>query len=135
MKYNPKNSLENRQAKVYFERLINGSEIFELKTFKRRNNDQNALLHAWFRVLQDHLGYSSFEDLKRDVVREVIGTREYINPLSGKTEQTDYRTSEMEQSVMSDMMTKLKTWAQEELGCYLPYFRDAGFNELMDTYF
>ena len=54
MKYNPKNPLDKRQAEVYFNRLINGTEVFELKVYKRRNNDQNALLHAWIRVLQDH---------------------------------------------------------------------------------
>jgi hypothetical protein len=40
----------------------------------------------------------------------------------------------MEQGEMSDLMTKLKAWAQEELGCYLPYFKDAGFEELMNNY-
>jgi len=134
MKYNPKSPLDKRQAEVYFNRLINGTEVFELKVYKRRNNDQNALLHAWIRVLQDHLGYTSFEDCKRDVVREILGQRNYRNPLNGLIEQTDYRTSEMEQSVMSDLMTKLKAWAQEELGCYLPYFKDAGFEELMNNY-
>lgn len=46
MKYNPKNPLDSQQAKTYFNRLINGTEVFELKVYKRRNNDQNALLHA-----------------------------------------------------------------------------------------
>lgn len=134
MKYNPKRQLDIQQAKTYFNRLINGTEVFELRVTKKRNNDQNALLHAWIRVLQDHLGYTSFEDCKRDVIREIIGQRNYRNPLNGKIEQTDFRTSEMEQGEMSDMMTKLKAWAQEDLGCYLPYFKDAGFEELMNTY-
>ena len=64
MKYNPKNPLDKRQAEVYFNRLINGGEVFELRVTRKRNNDQNALLHAWIRVLQDHLGYTSFEDLQ-----------------------------------------------------------------------
>lgn len=49
-------------------------------------------------------------------------------------QQVDYKTSEMSTSELSSFMDKMKMWAQSELGCYLPYFGDPGYEEMVSEY-
>ena len=40
----------------------------------------------------------------------------------------------MSTSELSSFMDKMKIWAQSELGCYLPYFGDPGYEEMASEY-
>ena len=40
----------------------------------------------------------------------------------------------MSASELSSFMDKMKIWAQSELGCYLPYFGDPGYEEMVAEY-
>lgn len=99
-----------------------------------RNLSQNALLHLWFSVLKEHLGYTSMEDVKRDVKREILGQKEVVNKITGLIEFEDFQTSAMTKKQMSDFMDHLKTWANSELDVYLPYYGDPGYDELINHF-
>lgn len=96
-----------------------------------RNLKQNALFHLWMRVMADELGYPSLEDIKRDVKREILGTREVVNRITAEVQYEDYQTSALTMRQMADFMDKVKIWALTELNVYLPYEGDDGYNELI----
>jgi len=135
MKYNPKNIFEVKNAELYFEKLKNGVKPFEVSECRpSRTNQQNRTIHMWFAVLADHIGYNSLEECKRDVLREIIGLDERMNRLTDKMEPVDFHTHQMDIKTLSVVMDKLKRWAQIEQNCYLPYYGDAGYNEMVDAY-
>ena len=88
----------------------------------------------WVQVIADHAGYTSFENCKRDIKRALLGTKGEANRFTGEIQQVDYKTSEMSTSELSSFMDKMKIWAQSELGCYLPYFGDPGYEEMASEY-
>lgn len=140
MIYNPTNPFEREKAKAYFEKLINSNKTFEL-TEKRipveedtRTGQQNKTIHFWFSVLADELGYLSKEDLKRDVKRAILGQKECMNHMTGKIELQDFETHLMSVTELRHFMDKLKIWAQTEHGCYLPYYNDVGYKEMVQEY-
>lgn len=102
---------------------------------KQRTLNQNALFHLWIQVIADHAGYTSLEDCKRDVKRALLGMREDMNKITGETQMVDYQTSSMTTSELSSLMDKMKVWAQTDLGCYLPYFGDPGYEEMYQQYY
>ena len=104
------------------------------KRGKRRTLDQNALFHLWVSVIADETGYTDKEACKRDVKRTILGQKEDVNRLTGEVIQVDYRTSEMTVSELASFMDKMKAWAQTDLGIYLPYWKDPGYEEMYQQY-
>ena len=64
----------------------------------------------------------------------LLGMREETNRITGETQKVDYQTSSMTTSELASLMDKMKTWAQTDLGCYLPYFGDPGYEEMYQQY-
>lgn len=85
-------------------------------------------------MISDHIGYTSLEDCKRDVKRALLGMREDTNRITGERQKVDYQTSAMTTSELSSLMDKMKVWARTDLGCYLPYFGDPGYEEMYQQY-
>lgn len=133
--YDTSNTLEKEQFKARASFLADSGKIVELSEKKpRRTNQQNRTIHMWFAVMADFLGYTSIEDCKRDIKRAILGQIEYRNEITGKVELKDYETHLMNISELSSFMDKFKIWAISELGCYLPYYGDAGYEEMTNEY-
>lgn len=131
------NAFEREKAKVYFNRLVAQKKDIEVKEKKRpdkRTLDQNNLFHLWVSVIADDLGYADKEACKRDIKRTILGQKEDVNRLTGEVIQVDYRTSEMNVSELASFMDKMKAWAGTDLGIYLPYWKDPGYEEMYQQY-
>lgn len=135
MVFNTRNAFDRERAITYFNKIIKSGEFIEVSMKrKQRTLNQNALFHLWIQVIADHAGYTSLEDCKRDVKRALLGMREDMNKITGETQMVDYQTSAMTTSELSSLMDKMKVWAQTDLGCYLPYFGDPGYEEMYQQY-
>ena len=135
MVFNTRNAFDMERAITYFNKIIKSGEFIEVSMKrKQRTLNQNALFHLWIQVIADHAGYTSLEDCKRDVKRALLGMREDMNKITGETQMVDYQTSSMTTSELSSLMDKMKVWAQTDLGCYLPYFGDPGYEEMYQQY-
>ena len=135
MVFNTRNAFDRERAITYFNKIIKSGEFIEVSMKrKQRTLNQNALFHLWIQVIADHAGYTSLEDCKRDVKRALLGMREDMNKITGETQMVDYQTSSMITSELSSLMDKMKVWAQTDLGCYLPYFGDPGYEEMYQQY-
>lgn len=135
MVFNTRNAFDRERAITYFNKIIKSGEFIEVSMKrKQRTLNQNALFHLWIQVIADHAGYTSLEDCKRDVKRALLGMREDMNKITGETQMVDYQTSSMTTSELSSLMDKMKVWAQTDLGCYLPYFGDTGYEEMYQQY-
>lgn len=97
-----------------------------------RNLEQNALFHLWMQVLADELGYLSLEDVKRDIKRQILGTKEVVNQITGELTFEDVKTSRMTMKQMATFMDKVKIWALTEMNIYLPYKKDdpSGYSQM-----
>lgn len=135
MVFNTRNAFDRERAITYFNKIIKSGEFIEVSMKrKQRTLNQNALFHLWIQVIADHAGYTSLEDCKRDVKRALLGMREDTNRITGERQKVDYQTSAMTTSELSSLMDKMKVWAQTDLGCYLPYFGDPGYEEMYQQY-
>lgn len=135
MVFNTRNAFDRERAITYFNKIIKSGEFIEVSMKrKQRTLNQNALFHLWIQVIADHAGYTSLEDCKRDVKRALLGMREDMNKITGETQMVDYQTSSMTTSELSSLMDKMKVWTQTDLGCYLPYFGDPGYEEMYQQY-
>ncbi len=141
MRYDPKSPLDVQRATVRFNKLINGKRPFELTEVKERNLSeeqmrtirQNNTVHLWFSVFAEEIG-CTFDECKRDVKRKLLGRKPVINVITGETDWEDYKTSDMSVAELSSFMEKFKFWAQTDFGCYLPYYGDVGYEEMMREY-
>jgi len=135
MFYNLKNIYQLKAAEVRFKNLCEQGKQIELKEIKqKRTLDQNALFHAWIKVFAECIGELSIEDCKRDVKRTLLGVKQVTNYFTGEIMFEDYKTSAMDTKQMAEFMDKFKIWANAEYGCYLPYFNDAGYEEMINNY-
>lgn len=129
------NTFEAERAKAYVLKLIAQKETFAIETkAKQRTPDQNALFHLWVKVIADEVGEPSFDRCKRDIKRTILGMKEGVNRFTGEVMVDDYKTSEMTVGELSSFMDRMKAWAQTELGCYLPYYKDPGYEEMVNEY-
>lgn len=140
MIYNSLNAFDREKAKARFEKLIKKRATFDLtekqnpKEADIRSGQQNKTVHLWFSVMADFFGYTSNDDCKRDAKRAILGQLSYDNPLTGKTELRDYETHLMTVSELGSFMNKFKIWALSDHGCYLPYFGDPGYDEMVQMH-
>lgn len=136
MLYDFNSPLDRHRARVRLESLIARRRTVDMteKTGHKRTSEQNALFHLWIAVIADELGYTDKERCKRDVKRTILGAKEDVNRLTGEVIQVDYKTSEMTVAELSAFMDKMKAWAQTDLGIYLPYWKDPGYEEMYQQY-
>ena len=135
MNFNLANKFDLAKFRVYSEKLIGKACKVELtEKQKKRTIDQNSLFHLWVAVFADFIGELSREACKRDIKRELLGQKVCKNIFTGQSEYEDYKTSEMTTKELASFMDKFKIWAQAEYGCYLPYFGDAGYEEMIERY-
>lgn len=136
------NELESEQFKTRSDFLLKKKVRVELSEKKvlnpsdeeQRTLRQNRTVHMWFSVIADEIGYTNKNDCKRDVKRTILGMNPCVNKLTGEIGNEDYKTSEMSISELSYFMDKMKIWADQELGIYLPMWSDPGYNELINKY-
>lgn len=124
------------QAEKYLNGLNQRSEPYEIRPIKAKSRtlSQNALFHVWCRVLADNLGYLSPDNCKYDVKKHLLGLKERANRITGEVEYDEYKTSEMSKEEMKEFMDRMKIWAAAELNIYLPYWKDAGYEEMIKAY-
>lgn len=136
MLYDFRSPLDCQKARMRLENLIARQKTVEMteKTGNKRTSEQNNLLHLWLSVIADELGYTDKEACKRDVKRTLLGTKEDVNRITGEIQNVDYRTSDMTTSELSSFMDKMKAWAATDLGIYLPYWKDPGYEEMYQQY-
>lgn len=128
-----------RKARTRLEYLIkrqSEADITEKRAERdaKRTHRQNNLFHLWVSVIADETGYTDKESCKRDVKRTVLGTKEEVNRLTGEILQVDYRTSQMTTSELASFMDRMKAWAATDLGIYLPYPEEPGYEEMYRYY-
>ncbi len=142
MIYDPKSPLDVQKALTKFDKLINGKVPFEIIEKKEKKNlteeqqrtlRQNSTVHLWFSVFADEIG-CTHDECKRDVKRKLLGRKPVVNVITGETDWEDYKTSEMSVAELSSFMERFKIWANTDYGCYLPYWGDAGYEEMMREY-
>ena len=104
------------------------------KKTKIRSLQASALFHVWIKVFADHIGEPSLERCKTDVKRHILGVKERMSAITGKVEIEDYKTSEMTTGELSSFMEKFKIWAKDEFGCRLPYWREQGYEQMIELY-
>jgi hypothetical protein len=99
-----------------------------------RNLSQNALFHLWLSVFAEHIGEPSVEQCKADVKRVLLGTIPHESRITGEIYQVEKSTSKLDKAQFAAFMDKFKAWAMSDFGCYLPYFKDAGYEEMIKQY-
>ena len=120
----------HEKVEYHIRRQTKKLELTEKRT--ERTINQNSLFHMWISVFAEDIGELNLDAVKRDVKRTLLGMREVRNRFTGEIQSDDYRTSEMDTKQLSEFMDKFKTWALSEFGCYLPYFGDAGYEEMIN---
>jgi hypothetical protein len=124
-----------KQASMLIDALMNGDYVLGIEEEKqKRTPSQNSLFHVWVAVFADYIGYESREECKKDIKRFFLGMRERVNRITGEIENDDFETSKMSTKELSDFMDRFKVWALTEYNCYLPYWKDAGYDEMIAEY-
>lgn len=142
MIYNLSNPLDQEKFKTRCNYLYSNGKEVELIEKKvkniseedKRSIRQNNTFHLWISVISDEIGYISKDDCKRDIKRIILGMKSCENHITGKIEKEDYKTSQMSINEMRNFLEKLKIWAQQELGCYLPFYGDPGYDDMKKHY-
>jgi len=123
MLFNPKNELDKKRARAYFERLINGSNVFEITSKKKqRTIKQNAYLHVCITIFAKEYG-ESIKDaktmLKRDCPHHEFTRYKAIHPITKKEETRLTSTEEYD----TEQAGKFIDWVREYAaigGIYIP---------------
>lgn len=109
------------------------ADLTELRPSAGRTASQNAVWWSWCSLMAETVGADP-ESVSRDVKRAVLGRRKVIDVLTGEETEDDYQTHRMTEDEMSAFLTKVKRWAQDVHGWWLPSRGDPGFDEMMMEY-
>jgi len=136
MRFNLTRIDEANKARSYLADLVHrGAQAVEITEKRRpRSLPQNALFHLWVRAFADAIGEEDVEKCKIDIKRHLLGQYTALNPATGKIETYDFRTSLLDATRMSELMDKFKAWALNEFGCILPYYGEAGYDDMYYRY-
>lgn len=135
MRYDLSNDLDRQQAREQLRYLLERSAIISLEEVKaKRSLSQNAIFHLWVGVIADAIGEYDRESVKRDVKQLFLGTSEEYNRFTGEAVQVEAKTSKLTTEQMSDLLARMKHWAREELGIYLPSEGERGFAQMRQRY-
>ncbi len=134
MIYNTANPIDAQKARKRLDELMSNRKRIELRECTNRSADQNALFHVWCWVMAQEWGYDDLEDAKDIIVGNLLGYDSKLNPITGEVEQFRRRTSKLTKEAFSSLLDTFKRWAQLDFNTYLPYWKDAGYNEMMEAY-
>lgn len=122
-------------AKCYLNKLYSDKKKIEIRELKeKRSISQNNLFHLWIREIADEIGEHDYEDCKRDIIGACIGYEYKVNAFTGNEEKKDYKTSKMTKENFSMLMHKVKIFAEKDLGIYLPYKGEPGYEQFIYKY-
>jgi hypothetical protein len=114
MEYNLENSLDRKKAKVYFDKLMSGSGIIEIKKKQaKRSVSQNAYVHVCFTLFGIEYGLTIAESktlLKRNCSFMVYDK---------KGEKFLRSTSDLDKYEMTNFIDWIRNFAADH-GCYIP---------------
>lgn len=135
MVFNGKDGEDAEKARERLEKLIRDGKRFELKEIRPSlTNQQNKTVHMWFGCFADFTGEEDRARVKQDVITHLVGTVPYYSTITGRMEEEVPHISGMGKQQLSDFMERFKVWAWDEYKCYLPYYGDAGYDELCKKY-
>lgn len=122
MLYNPNNPIDKEKATRKFNKLIDGSELFELTEKKTRTDRQNNYLHlilSWFALdYGETLEYIKDEFFKR--MNADIFEYERINPKTGEKRKAFRSSANLTTGEMSTCIDRFRNWSSKECDIYLP---------------
>jgi len=101
---------------------------------ERRTLSQNKIVWYWFNVFADATGCTP-KEAHDNVLNAILGERWEYNPITRGKRPAEWHTSEMSKAQLSRFMDMFKAWAGEEpFNVYLPYYGDAGYDEMIEKY-
>lgn len=135
MRYDLGRETDREAFKRRVNKLYEQGATAELREVKaKRSLSQNAIFHMWIAIIADSIGEADREALKRDIKLHLLGKRHTFNRLTGEEQAVDYHTSDLTKEEMSDFLSRLKAWADAEMGIYLPEAEDKAFAEMQERY-
>ena len=123
MKYNPNNPIDRQKARERFDKLINGEDLFELKSIKPiRSNQQNKYLHLlinWYALeYGDMPAYVKRVTFKQVINPDIFRTG-FRNEKTGEVREEWRSTSTLDSREMTKAIDRFRDYAGQG-GIYLP---------------
>lgn len=129
MVYNPANPIDKEKATRKFNKLIDGSELFELTEKRVRTNQQNSYLHlilSWFALdygeTLEYVKVNFFKKMNADIFQY-----ERINPKTGEKRKAFRSSSDLTTSELSVCIDRFRNWSSKECNIYLPQANEHEF--------
>lgn len=101
---------------------------------ERRTYQQHKTVWMWFSVFAEYAGYEGRQKAHDDILNYILGKRIVTNKITGEDYEKEWHTSEMSKAELSDFMDKFKAFAMTDYQIYLPYYGDAGYEEMVRQY-
>lgn len=122
MIYDSSNELDRKKAEERFKFLVSKGSRFELSEIRKRSLRQNSYLHILLGILAldqgETMDYVKEYYYKRHVNRDlfvIVKQDKILGNIETLRSSKDLTVEEMSASI-----EKLRNWASNELGCYLP---------------
>jgi hypothetical protein len=122
MIYDSSNELDRKKAEERFKFLVSKGSRFELSEIRKRSLRQNSYLHILLGILAldqgETMDYVKEYYYKRHVNRHlfvIVKQDKILGNIETLRSSKDLTVEEMSASI-----EKLRNWASNELGCYLP---------------
>lgn len=122
MIYDSSNELDRKKAEERFKFLVSKGSRFELSEIRKRSLRQNSYLHILLGILAldqgETMAYVKEYYYKRYVNRDlfvIVKQDKILGDIETLRSSKDLTVEEMSASI-----EKLRNWASNELGCYLP---------------
>lgn len=122
MIYDSSNELDKKKAEERFKFLVSKGSRFELSEIRKRSLRQNSYLHILLGILAldqgETMDYVKEYYYKRHVNRHlfvIVKQDKILGNIETLRSSKDLTVEEMSASI-----EKLRNWASNELGCYLP---------------
>ena len=90
---------------------------------KKRSLDQNALFHAWVKIIADKVGDDA-ESVKYDLKCMFLGRVEHVSAMTGEVTMRPPSTTTLTTVEMAAFCDKIMAFAASQLGIRLPTRQD-----------
>lgn len=122
MIYDSSNELDRKRAEERFNFLISKGSKIELSEIRKRSLRQNSYLHVLLGIIALEQG-EKIKYVKEHWYKRLVNRDLYVivkhDRFLGDTEDTRSST-ELTVEEMTLSIDRLRNWASQELGCYLP---------------
>ena len=121
MKYNPSNQIDIYNAKKRFEKLITGSNLFELKEIKPiRSNQQNRYLHMIIGWVANETG-DTREEVKEVIFKQIANKDIFVKHFEVDGERYIFlrSTSDLDTAEMTTAIERFRNYMGAG-GIYIP---------------